>query len=437
MTDQLQFELSFPKFGFAETFEFESGLHIIYGESGSGKSAFINQMLGRAKSHENFNLSMIQSPGEVQKVFQNPDTQIVSSTVAGELAFTLECRSADQEYISAELTKIKEDLFFKCDVHRHPATLSGGEKEMLNVITAFSVLPQLVLIDDGLSFLNTEKKKEIIQYFQRRISDLQCMVLWLTSDCNDLQYGLTQWELTLQALKPWNGAIKQLPKVEHNAGSKMSIKCENVSFNYNGDVDLFNDFNLNIDEFRALGITGANGSGKTTIAKLLLNIEQPESGTIKLLLNGENANIAYLEQFPEKMIGADSLDTFVKRLLKAGKLDKHKVNHAIKNLKNCQLEWELIKDKNALELPWSTLRLSLTIWLLNCEYDLLILDEPTFGLGREQVLTLVRHLQLYVKNKYLLIISHDTEFIYTFCDWVFDIDQNTLITDTKKTISNG
>ncbi len=437
MTDRLQFELSFPKFSFAETFEFESGLHIIYGASGSGKSVFINQMLGRAKDHENFDLSIIQCPDEVQKVFQNPDTQIVSSTVAGELAFSLECRNRNQEYIANELSKVKGDLFFECAGNRHPATLSGGEKEMLNVITAFSVHPQFVLIDDGLSFLNTDMKKEVVQYIQDRITELNCIVLWLTSDCNDLQFGLTQWELTLQALKQWNGAIKPLPKVEHNAGSEMSIKCQNVSFNYNGDANLFNDFNLNIDGFRALGITGANGSGKTTIAKLLLDIEQPASGKITLCKNGEKGNIAFLEQFPEKMIGADSLDTFVKRLLTAGKLDKHKVNHAIRKLKNCQLDWELIKDKNALELPWSTLRLSLTIWLLNCEYDLLILDEPTFGLGREQVLTLAHHLQLYVKNKYLLIISHDTEFIYTFCDCVFDMDQNTLIAETKKIISNG
>ena len=138
----------------------------------------------------------------------------------------------------------------------------------------------------------------------------------------------------------------------------------------------------------------------------------------------------------EKMVGVDSLDVFVQRLLAAGKLDKHKINHAINNLKNCQLEWEQIKEKTALDLPWSTLRLALTIWLLNSEYDLLILDEPTFGLGREQVLTLTRHLQLYVKNKYLLIISHDTEFIYTFCDRVFDMDQNTVLTGTEKITSN-
>jgi ATPase subunit of ABC transporter with duplicated ATPase domains len=127
----------------------------------------------------------------------------------------------------------------------------------------------------------------------------------------------------------------------------------------------------------------------------------------------------------------------VQRLVMAGKLDKYKINHAVKNLKNCQLEWKQIKYKTALDLPWSTLRVVLTIWLLNSEYDLLILDEPTFGLGRQQVLTLTHHLRLYLKNKNLIIISHDTEFIYTFCDRVFDMDQSTIITEKNNITSNG
>ena len=194
---------------------------------------------------------------------------------------------------------------------------------------------------------------------------------------------------------------------------------------------------MKIDDFRALGITGSNGCGKTTLAKLLLHIERSESGSITLTKAGEKAAMAYLEQFPEKMVGADSLDSFVQRLVTAGKLDKYKINHAVKNLKNCQLEWEQIKYKTALDLPWTTLRVVLTIWLLNSEYDLLILDEPTFGLGRQQVLTLTHHLRLYLKNKHLIIISHDTEFIYTFCDRVFDMDQSTIITEKNNITSNG
>ena len=438
MTNQLQFNMTFPKFCFDRSFTFESGLHVIYGESGSGKSALINQILELEKGQEYFHLTNINRPEEFQKVFQNPDTQIISSTLGGELAFSLECRSNDQEYISTKLASLKEKLFFECAEHRHPATLSGGEKEMLNIVTAFSVNPQLLLIDDGLSFLNVNGKQNMLGYIHNQIVETNCIVLWLTSDCNDLQFGKTQWELSLSSFNEWNGNISPLPAVEHKSQSnEITIACHDLFFSYNGDRDLFNAFNMKIDDFRALGITGSNGCGKTTLAKLLLHIERSESGSITLTKAGEKAAMAYLEQFPEKMIGADSLDTFVQRLVMAGKLDKYKINHAVKNLKNCQLEWEQIRYKTALDLPWSTLRVVLTIWLLNSEYDLLILDEPTFGLGRQQVLTLTHHLRLYLKNKNLIIISHDTEFIYTFCDRVFDMDQSTIITEKNNITSNG
>jgi len=438
VTDQLQFKLSFSKFKFENSFTFGSGLHVIYGESGRGKSALINQILGFEKNHENFELSNINRPDEVQKVFQNPDTQIVSSTLDGELAFSLECRSNDQASLSKKLKNIREYVFFKMDGNRHPATLSGGEKEMLNIITAFSVDPKLILIDDGLSFLNTNKKQEMIHYIQDRIEISNCIVLWLTSDCNDLQFGKTQWELTLSSMHEWKNQINPLEKiVYHKKTNYVNLKCKEMTFTYNGNRNLFKGFNLQIDNFRSLGITGSNGSGKTTLAKLLLDIEKPESGSISLTQNDEKASITYLEQFPEKMIGAESLADFVERLVSVGKLDKHKLSHGINNLKSCQLEWAQIKEKTALDLPWSTLRLVLTIWLINCEYDVLILDEPTFGLGREQVLTLIRQLHLYLNNKYLIIISHDTEFIYTFCDRVYDLDQNTINTEKKNSITNG
>jgi len=84
------------------------------------------------------------------------------------------------------------------------------------------------------------------------------------------------------------------------------------------------------------------------LAKLLLEIEKPESGFVSLTKLGETVAIAYLEQFPEKMMGADSLAEFVDRLVNAGKLDKHKISHAVNNLKNCQLDWGQIKNKTAL-----------------------------------------------------------------------------------------
>lgn len=438
MTDFLQFRIAFPRFDFNQACSFGPGLHVIYGESGTGKSAFINQILLEKAGSVNFEISTVSGPNDIQKVFQNPDTQIVSSSVAGELAFSLECRSRNTHEISNRITEIKKELIFECEDQRHPATLSGGEKESLNISTAFSVTPKCVLIDDGLSFLNEHSKEKMLSYIHKKIKLTGCIVLWLTSDINDLEYGQTAWELSLSSLRRWDGEIKPFPKFKHHSDeSNLILNCNQISFSYTKNNFVFDSLSCDIKNFSALGISGSNGSGKTTFAKLLLDIEKPGSGEMHISKNGHSLSMAYLEQFPEKMISADPINLFIDQLIQAEKLDPLKINHAINNLKSCQVEWDQIKNKTALELPWSTLRLILTIWLLNCEYDLVILDEPTFGLGRKQVINLAHYLQLYLKNKHLIIISHDKEFIYSFCDQILDLDQHQLITEPSKTMSNG
>ena len=71
-----------------------------------------------------------------------------------------------------------------------------------------------------------------------------------------------------------------------NALSPDSLKCdikfENISFSYKPDIKLFENLNLVIPFGSATGIVGDTGSGKTTIAKLLLRLYEPDSGGIYL-----------------------------------------------------------------------------------------------------------------------------------------------------------
>ncbi len=428
MTNSLSFNINFPKFKFETSLAFNKGLHVIYGESGVGKSNFLRQLTSSKSKSENFVISSIKGANDVQKIFQNPDTQIVSSTIKGEMLFSVECNENDQNVINKKRNEIESSMFFNCDISRHPATLSGGEKEMLNILTAFSIDPTVVLIDDGLSFLSDDWKAKVVNYIKDKIQNKNCIVMWMTSDYRDVKFGDTAWELSLDTLIPWQSEKPPAEKIVFNNNENfLNITFDQVSFNYDREKKIFNSFDQTFVDFRALGITGSNGSGKTTLAKILLEIELPQSGTTSLSIKGKDVSVAYLEQFPEKMISAYSLNNFVQRLIDAEKLDPLKVNHAIKNLHHFQIEWDRIKNYNALQIPWSTLRLALMILFTNCKYDLLVLDEPTYGLGRDQVLNLSRHLKLIANNKYLLIISHDTDFIYTFCDRVFDLVQNKYI----------
>ena len=86
---------------------FEKGLHVIYGESGSGKTSFLNRISGHELSlqRENFSITDLEHPGESYVIFQNPDHQIIGRNLLSELAFTAECSGLDP----SEIEKIVAD----------------------------------------------------------------------------------------------------------------------------------------------------------------------------------------------------------------------------------------------------------------------------------------------------------------------------------------
>ena len=63
---------------------------------------------------------------------------------------------------------------------------------------------------------------------------------------------------------------------------RSDIRFESISFNYPDGQELFKDFSMDIGYGKSIGIVGDTGSGKTTLAKLLLRLYDPSSGSIKI-----------------------------------------------------------------------------------------------------------------------------------------------------------
>ena len=68
------------------------------------------------------------------------------------------------------------------------------------------------------------------------------------------------------------------------------LKIENLSWTTEDGTEVLRDVSLEIPDGKVVVITGPNGSGKTSLAKLIAGIYKPTSG--KIILNGEDINPA-------------------------------------------------------------------------------------------------------------------------------------------------
>ena len=428
---KLEFSLLFDKFTTdKKDFIFSKGIYIIYGESGVGKSYFLNSFItnDEQKNH-NFTVDVKTSGFDSFLIDQNPDNQIVCRTVQSELSFNGECIQKTPEELDSSVKRSISQLPETIKIDMNPGFLSGGEKELLNIVTATQINRRILLIDDGLSFLSDKNKIYSLDILSNWVKKNEGIIIWCTSDYDDLQYkSKGKWILKKDAFKE----IVSYEKKDHefllNPSGYLNLEINNISFNYDNGKNIFKDFSMNILNSRCIGLIGNNGSGKTTFAGFCFKDFKPKKGSVKLHINEkEDLRIGYLDQFPENLLLLDKLCVFLDKLI-ALKLFNSKNQSIFENdLRRFGIEWEDIKDFNGIEIPWVILRLALVVMLSNCNFDVLILDEPSFGLGWNQRVLLRSFLKKMMVSKHYIIISHDKKFAQSICDNIIDFDKISLL----------
>lgn len=184
---------------------------------------------------------------------------------------------------------------------------------------------------------------------------------------------------------------------------KIVIEAENVNLTIDGK-ELIKDFSSIVLRGDKIGIVGANGTGKTSLIKLLLGDYEPTSGKLK---TGSNLQIAYFDQYreqldPEKTV-MDNLAHGKTEVEVAGK-KQHVLGYLQDFLFSPERSRTPVKalsggEKNRLLLA--------RIFLRPC--NLLILDEPTNDLDIE-TLDLLEELLTEFKAT-LIVVSHDRYFL--------------------------
>ncbi|WP_452419804.1 ABC-F family ATP-binding cassette domain-containing protein [Phaeobacter italicus] len=179
-----------------------------------------------------------------------------------------------------------------------------------------------------------------------------------------------------------------------------------------GDKPIVRDFSIKVQRGDRVAFVGPNGAGKTTLLKMLLGMEQPDTGSVQL---GTNLEIALFDQTRDQLDGDASLWenlTSDPLLGISGKADQVMVRgqpkHVVGYLK------EFLFDKAQARAPVRSLsggekaRLLLAR-LMARSSNLLVLDEPTNDLDVETLDLLQELLDNY--DGTVLLVSHDRDFL--------------------------
>ena len=433
-------QLTFEKFTHEpQTIVFTQGLNIIYGESGTGKSTILD-IVQKEKNvtKQNFEMCLESHSFEVYRIYQNPDHQIIASTIGSEITFSGECRQLEPEKLEAVLNDGLAVLPDYIDPKMNPSYLSGGEKEQLNIVTAIDINSEVLLIDDSLSFLSPKSKSTCIQQLIKYSEQTGCIIIWVTSDSSDIMFADRAWTLTLESItKTEEVQINKLERIQFPDG-RLSICVDKLSFKYDNSRSIFSDLTLEICNSRSIGLLGENGSGKTTFAGLCFDDLEPTNGSISILV-GENPKprVGYLDQFPEHLVLLRTLSELLSELRDQDIFDSGIEKTFKKRIAGFGIRWEEVSDKKGVDLPWVVLRTVLIILMSHCRFDVLILDEPTFGLGHVQKLKLRSFLNNAMRKMHFMIISHDENFINAVCQNVIDFNdkkiRRNIFADKQKT----
>ncbi|MGC9384696.1 MAG: energy-coupling factor ABC transporter ATP-binding protein [Kosmotogaceae bacterium] len=131
----------------------------IIGRNGSGKTTLLQSIAGVKKISKG-HISTCESG----YVFQNPDNQIIGSTVFEDIKFSIMNLGIipEEEDIYAETVLKEHSLYSLKD--RDTLTLSGGQKQKLSLVSVLAMKPELLLLDEPFSMLDRIQHHEM-QHF--------------------------------------------------------------------------------------------------------------------------------------------------------------------------------------------------------------------------------------------------------------------------------
>lgn len=476
---------------------------VLCGKSGSGKSTLLRQLKtvlspnGKRTGEILFRgvpLKQVSDREQSEKigfVMQNPDDQIVTDKVWHELAFGLESLGCDQKTMRGRVAEMACYFGIQDWFHRDVATLSGGQKQLLNLASIMAMQPEVLILDEPTSqldpiaasdFLNTVRKintelgttviitehrlEDIFPYADRAVVMEKGRVIaddtpgkvgqLLFEQANPMfaamptpvrvyygAGGTGESPLTVRQGRSWlsrrfpnrpeKDAVAAPPLPEEVKDPALVLK--ELWFRYEKDSpDILRGVSAEIPSGSLYAILGGNGAGKSTTLKAISGICRPYRGKVTLFGKPvDKYKSSELFHGCLAMLPQDPKSLFVKKTVREDLFEMTKDKSSIERIAAlCQIT-ELL-DSHPYDLSGGEQQRAALAKVLLTNPRLLLLDEPTKGIDSFFKETFAGILaDLKKQGITIVMVSHDVEFCARYADVVsMFFDGQVLTTDTPR-----
>ena len=322
----------------------------LIGANASGKTTFGRCLNGLLRPDsgsvqvDGFSTADAGSVAEVRRrvamVFQNPDDQLVATSVAAEIAFGLENLGVETAPMRERVREVLERFDLERYQRRPPHQLSGGEKQRLAIASSFAVGPSYLVLDEPTSMLDSSARADLLELIGEMSQLEQIATIHITQNVEEACQAdrilvMARGELVMDgspahvfgrapelrelglhppfayelasstgltgpataagpsatALVPHLTELcSKLPKPRrfspHATGDAgTSLRVEDLHYAYagtEGSVPALMGVSGDLSSGGAVGIIGASGSGKSTLAQHLNGLLEPQRGAVVL-----------------------------------------------------------------------------------------------------------------------------------------------------------
>lgn len=465
------------------SFEVASGdFVVICGPSGCGKTTLLKllkkelQPVGNLTGQVSYMGQKLDETDErilieeIGMVFQDPDNQIVLDEVLQEIVFAMEnlnYRHFEMQKRVAEMVSYfgVEDLLYE-----KPSSLSGGQKQLINLLSALLLRPKILLLDEPTSQLDPVAAKELLAILEKINTEMGTTIIIVEHRLEELfsvadqvlmmshgkiverglgqavarscaaesthpfhlytpsftrlfmarETRLLEAPLTVKAARKWlnescvDSVFKTYPETAGQREGSNVIEVKDLHFRYEKEAAfVLNRLNLQIHQGEYFALVGGNGSGKTTLLKACMGLVKAQRG--KVILNGEKVrpkqiyeNIAYLPQNPKTYFIHDTIGEEMMHVVKSKVIENG--SERVDDLLN-YFEIAHLRARHPYDCSGGEMQRAVLACLLLGQPEILFIDEPTKGLdpvAKDKFASLLN--DLHEAGLTIVMVTHDIEF---------------------------